>query len=466
LVAALVALRVFRGDRVVARSVAGAAAVALALSLIGWCCGAPHLSVLVASAVALIALVVSSFAARSMQGGSLPYAPFFALLAGATAGSLTIAVASDLRVLAAAWIVTGLFASGLLGAARGRSAARHWALRHLAIERIGDLAWVVLLVTTWRTYHTFDLATLSRLAAPSDATTIIAVALVIAGISRSALVPFHDWLPNSMEAPTSVSAFMHAGIVNGAGVLLAKTATLIVSAPAALTLAAVVGGVTAALGATIALVRPETKRRLGWSTVAQMGFMVLQCGCGAFAAAVVHLVAHGGYKSAAFLGAAGSIADHKRARFAVACPPQPINAAFLAIASLAPATLGVALAAFVLRDRLVELPAVAMVLAIAWATGTSAARRCVERAPTPGATTIALLVVFGAVTAYLVCVVGIDAWLGAALPHFTFAPVTGIVAALVFAFGVCEGLGFRAPAPDVLYTLALTEGRATHMEPT
>ncbi len=464
LVALLVALRIVRGERAVAGCVAGSAAVALALSLIALGSGAQHLAVLVASAVALIALIVSSFAARSMQGGSVPYAPFLALLAAATAGSLTIAVASDLRVLAAAWIATGLCASGLVGAARERIAARRVALRHLAIERVGDVAWLVVLVATWQRYHTFDLVTLSRLSTPSDATTLIAIALVIAGISRSALVPFHAWLPNSMEAPTTVSAFMHAGIVNGAGVLLAKTAPIIVAAPAALIIAALLGGITAALGATIATVRPEIKRRLGWSTVAQMGFMVLQCGCGAFAAAVVHLVAHGGYKSVAFLGAASRIDDYHRSRFAIDSRPLRMHAAFLALASLVPPTLGVAVAAILMRGRLVEPPAAAMILAIAWATGASAARRCGESAAGAGALVAGMAIVVAAVAAYLVCVTGIDAWLGAVLPHFTFAPVTSIVAGLVLAGGLVAALGIRPPAPDLLYTLALTEGRATRME--
>ncbi len=454
-----------KADAAVARAIVGAAAVALVLALAGLVFGAPHLEVMVAAAVAFIALIVSGFAARSMQGGSIAYAPFFALLAGATAGSLTIAVATDLRILAAAWIATGLFASGLLGAARDRPAARRWALRHLAIERIGDLAWIVVLVTAWRSYHSFDLATLLRAATPSEATTIIAVGLVIAGVTRSALVPFHAWLPNSMEAPTAVSAFMHAGIVNGAGVLLAKTALLVVVAPAALTIAAVLGCVTAALGATVALVRPETKRRLGWSTVAQMGFMVVQCSCGAFAAAIVHLVAHGGYKSAAFLGAAGSIDDHKRARLVADPQPLHMHPVARAIVALAPATLGIVVAGVILRERLIALPACALVLAIAWTTGTSAARRCFERAVDSRDIITAVLATFASVTAYLVCVTGIDAWLGAALPHVTFAPVTAIVAALVVVAGLCEGFGLRPPAPDALYTLALTEGRAPRMEP-
>jgi hypothetical protein len=105
-----------------------------------------------------------------------------------------------------------------------------------------------------------------------------------------------------------------------------------------------------------------------------------------------------------------------------------------------------------------------MILAIAWATGTSATRRCVERAADFRAHIAGVLATFAAVTAYLVCVTGVDAWLGAALPHVTVAPVTAIVAAVVIAAGLCEGLGFRPPAPDVLYTLALTEGRATQMD--
>jgi hypothetical protein len=87
-----------------------------------------------------------------------------------------------------------------------------------------------------------------------------------------------------------------------------------------------------------------------------------------------------------------------------------------------------------------------------------------ERVPGAGATIVALVVVFGSVTAYLVCVTAIDAWLGAALPHFTFMPVTAIVAGLVLTCGLFEGLGVRPRATDRLYTLALTEGRATRME--
>jgi hypothetical protein len=118
-----------------------------------------------------------------------------------------------------------------------------------------------------------------------------------------------------------------------------------------------------------------------------------------------------------------------------------------------------------LRERLAALPACAMILSIAWTTGTSAARRCVERAAHSRARIAAVLVTFASVTAYLVCVTGLDAWLGTELPHVTFAPVATIVAILMVAAGLCEGLGVRPPVPDLLYTLALTEGRAPRMEP-
>ena len=463
LAAVLVALRFVRQEAAVARCVVAATLAAVASIAVASVVGAPPITAVVAITIGIIASVVSAFAARSMQGGSVSYARFFALLAAATAGSLLIAISSDLRLLAAAWIATGFCTSGLL-AVPNNAAARSWAIRHLAVERIGDLAWIVVLLLTWRTYHTFDLRALAHAVVLNDATTGIAVALVVAGASRSALVPFHRWLPNSMEAPTAVSAFMHAGLVNGAGVLLAKTAFIIVLAPIALTIAALLGGITAALGATIALVRPETKRRLGWSTVAQMGFMVLQCGCGAFAATIVHLVAHGGYKSAAFLGAAASIDAHRPSLVRGDGRPRSDNPAALGIMALLPATLGVAVAWVILRDRLLDMPAATMVIAIAWAAGTSGARRGAAAARGFGARFLALAAMACAVCVYLVCMTELDAWLGPALPHVTFAPVSAIVTGVVIAAGLFAGLGVRPRMPDAVYALALVEGRATPLE--
>jgi NADH:ubiquinone oxidoreductase subunit 5 (subunit L)/multisubunit Na+/H+ antiporter MnhA subunit len=455
LAAALIALRLVRGDAAVARLATGAAALALLAGAVR--CASDPLGGFIATAVAAIALIVTCYATRALSGSSVPFARFFTLIATATAGALSAAVATDLRVLAAAWIVTGLATSGLLGVAP-RPAAQFWARRQLLAERAGDVAWIAILAIAWHAYGTFDLAALGRAAAAGSPPVALAFAIVVAGAIRSALVPLHSWLPNSMEAPTPVSAFMHAGVVNGAGVLFAKTAFVLAAAPAALGAAALLGGATALTGAVVALVRPEAKRRLGWSTVAQMGFMVLQCGCGAFAAAVVHLAAHGCYKSTAFLGVGGSIEEHRAARLSPDVRA-PLGGAAHAAWSLLPATLGVIGAALLLGGRLTALPAAAMVVAIAWAAGVCAARGAELRA-TDGGTRARLAGAIGlGVAAYLAAVAGLDAWLGAQLPHLTVGAPTAIVAVVALVAGLLAGLGLRAPASDALYAVALGEGR-------
>jgi hypothetical protein len=457
LAAALIAFRAARSDAAIARVTAGATVIALAAAIVA--CQVDRLGGFVACAVAAIALIVVGYASRSLQGSTVPYARFFSRISAATAASLTVAVASDVRVLAAGWIATGLATSALLDVVPGRPAARRWARRHLAVERIGDVAWIVILIVAFRTYGTFDLAALGHAASLVAPPVGLALAIVVAGAVRSAIVPFHGWLPNSMEAPTPVSAFMHAGLVNGAAVLFVKTASIVAGAPAALAIAALLGGLTAAIGATIALVRPESKRRLGWSTVAQMGFMVLQCGCGAFAAAVIHLVAHGGYKSAAFLGVAGSIDANARSR------RHPAHAAVSqrfaqALTSFVPPTLGIVLACIAVRDHLAGLPAAALVIALAWTTGVCAARGVAECALPMRPRLVAGATIAASVVAYVAAVVALDAWLGNALPRATFAPAAIVATLIVAAAGVLEGAGFRPRGSDVLYTLALTEGRA------
>jgi NADH:ubiquinone oxidoreductase subunit 5 (subunit L)/multisubunit Na+/H+ antiporter MnhA subunit len=454
----LVLLNAAGGSAALARVAAGGIVAALLLSLAGLA-GPDRLGAFVACAVAAIAAIVVGYASRSMQGGSVPYARFFATIAAATAGSLFIATAADLRVLAAAWVVTGWSTSALLASASDRPAAQRWARRHAGIDAVGTVAWIAILLLAAHAYGSYDLAAIARAAGAAPAPLALALAIVVAGATRSALVPFHTWLPNSMEAPTPVSAFMHAGLVNGAGILFAKTAFVLAGAPAALTAAALLGAATAALGATIALVRPESKRRLGWSTVAQMGFMVLQCGCGAFAGAIVHLVAHGGYKSSAFLGVPGSIVANATARRRTVrtVGHHPV---VLAAAGLAPPAIGVLAAGALAGHALATLPAAGLVVALAWTAGVCAARALAERALDVGARLVGVGLIALAVAAYLLAVVALDAWIGGGLPRLTFVPATVIAAALVVLAGILEGCGIRPRGGDTLYTLALVEGRA------
>ena len=129
--------------------------------------------------------------------------------------------------------------------------------------------------------------------------------LVGAALTKSAQAPFHTWLPETLEAPTPVSALMHAGLINGGGVLLLHFAPLLGREPAALVILTLVGSLTTVIGVLAMWAQPADKRILAWSTVSQMGFMMVQLGLAMFPAALLHLLGHGVYKARAFLRASG-----------------------------------------------------------------------------------------------------------------------------------------------------------------
>ena len=134
-----------------------------------------------------------------------------------------------------------------------------------------------------------------------------ALLLLIAAAARCALPPFAGWLLSSMTAPTPVSALMHAGLVNAGGFLLIRFAPVFEAAPIARAAAVAIGLVAALYGVGVMSVRPDIKRSLAGSTVSQMGFMIMSCGLGAYAAALWHIVAHGLFKAWLFLGSGSSV---------------------------------------------------------------------------------------------------------------------------------------------------------------
>ncbi|RQW82652.1 MAG: hypothetical protein EHM62_03210, partial [Methylococcus sp.] len=143
----------------------------------------------------------------------------------------------------------------------------------------------------------------------------IGLLLVFGAALKSAQFPFHSWLPEVMETPTPVSALMHAGIINAGGFLIVRMSPVMVLSPTALNVLAVIGAVTALFGSLVMLTQTSIKKSLAFSTVGQMGFMMLQCGLGAFSSAMLHIVAHGLYKAHAFLSS-GSIIDLAKAAWA------------------------------------------------------------------------------------------------------------------------------------------------------
>jgi NAD(P)H-quinone oxidoreductase subunit 5 len=172
---------------------------------------------------------------------------------------------------------------------------------------------IIAIVLIYLEFGTLDFAALFASVKTLDETTtgltVACFLLVIGAITKSAQFPLHTWLPLTMETPTPVSALMHAGIVNAGGYLVIRTSPLLAETPAALTTLAVIGGVTACFGAVVMITQSGVKNALAYSTIAQMGFMMLQCGLGAFSAAMLHIVAHSLYKAYAFLSSGSVITE-------------------------------------------------------------------------------------------------------------------------------------------------------------
>ncbi|MFM8552558.1 MAG: NADH-quinone oxidoreductase subunit L [Nitrospiraceae bacterium] len=187
------------------------------------------------------------------------------------------------------------------------------AFRTFTILRIGDVAFLAGIVLAHWLYGTLEFPDLFAAAAQSTATvsllpgidcsgaTAVTVLLLIGGVSKSAQFPLHIWLPRYLYAPTPVTALLHAGIINAGGFLINRLAPLFGLSSTTLHIAFVIGTLTAVLGATMMLAQNDIKNMLGFSTIGQMGYMVMECGLGAFALAVFHLIAHGLFKATVFL---------------------------------------------------------------------------------------------------------------------------------------------------------------------
>ena len=189
------------------------------------------------------------------------------------------------------------------------------AFRTFIMLRVGDVAFLSGIVLAYGLYGTLDLQQLFIRAAESQtllslwpgggleisAATAITLLIFIGAMSKSAQFPLHGWLPESLYAPTPVHALLHAGIINAGGFLLNRLAPLYGLSSATLHVVFAVGLLTALLGACMMLTQNDIKKTLGYSTIGQMGYMIMECGLGAFALAVFHLIAHGLFKATIFL---------------------------------------------------------------------------------------------------------------------------------------------------------------------
>ena len=222
-----------------------------------------------------------------------------------------VVTTNHVLILALAWTATSLALHRLLTFFGDRPAAVVAAHKKFIVSRVADLFMLMAAGLLFYAFGTLQIDHLGKLAAASPQLPLAAQAavLLIAGSAflKCAQLPFHGWLIQVMEAPTPVSALLHAGVVNLGGFVLMRYASLVNEVPAAQVLLVVAGTVTAVLAALVMTTRISVKVMLAWSTCAQMGFMLMQCGLGAWEMALLHLVAHSLYKAHAFLGAGGAV---------------------------------------------------------------------------------------------------------------------------------------------------------------
>lgn len=228
-----------------------------------------------------------------------------------TLGSVILLILSNsLIMLAFAWIATSLFLHQLLLFYPERPRALRAARKKFLFARLGDTALIGGAVCLFVQTGTTDITSINSVAHEGNGSilfTASAILLAAAAILKSAQFPFHGWLVEVMEAPTPVSALLHAGVINAGGFLLIRFSDVMVGAPGVLAVLVLIGGFTALFASIVMLTQPAVKTSLAWSTIAQMGFMILQCGLALFPLALLHILAHSLYKAHAFLSSGSAV---------------------------------------------------------------------------------------------------------------------------------------------------------------
>ena len=367
-----------------------------------------------------------------------------------TASSAVMVTATAPVGIGVGWTGAGIALCALLATYWHLPAARDGVRRTAIAFVIGDVAlWSAIGLVT------LDASADGKLAA------VAAVLIVTAALSRSAQIPFHRWLPATLAAPTPVSALLHAGAVNAGALLLVRLHPVYDTAVAS-ALAILAGTATLLYGAAVMLAKPDVKGALAHSTMAQMGFMILTCGLGLWAAAVIHLVAHGFYKATLFLSSGSAIAGLRRD----AAVPHDIAATGRG-RTLA-ATLSAALPTGALLTALAVIPAAPAdhaaeyaLLIFAWVTGAAATWGWLRRRPGLGGAAVAASFLVPAAVAYLGLIRAVGHFLEPALPAPSGPSTTVwvVVAATVTLLAAVATLRYRSGGlHGAIYTRVLTAG--------
>jgi len=273
--------------------------------------------------VTLVSSLVHLYSIGYMHGDR-GYDRFFAYLGLFTFSMLMLVLSNNFLQLYLFWEAVGLCSYLLIAHWYERRSACTAATKAFVVNRVGDFGFGVGILLIFRTFGALDYHTVFGMAPAVTGVTVnllrplvgasgahwdvgvltlISLLLFAGAVGKSAQLPLHTWLPDAMEGPTPISALIHAATMVTAGVfLVARVSPLLSLSPAAMAVVATVGGVTAFFAATIAVTQTDIKRVVAYSTISQLGYMMLGCGVGAYGAGIFHLLTHGAFKALLFLG--------------------------------------------------------------------------------------------------------------------------------------------------------------------
>jgi NADH-quinone oxidoreductase subunit L len=263
---------------------------------------------LIDSLSAIMLVVVTSVSAFiqiysiGYMHGEKRYPWYFAALSLFTASMLGLVLAPNFVQLYITWELVGLCSYLLIGFWFEKKSAADAAKKAFIVTRIGDIGFLIGIILIYYNVGSLDMSTVFAAKFLPAVATTISLLLFCGAVGKSAQFPLHVWLPDAMEGPTPVSALIHAATMVAAGVyLVARTYPLFSMSATALQVVAIVGAITAFMAATIAVATADIKRILAYSTISQLGYMMVGLGVGAYSAAVFHLMTHAFFKALLFL---------------------------------------------------------------------------------------------------------------------------------------------------------------------
>jgi len=291
----------------------------LETALIGWgdiglSLRLDSVSVLMFTMIALIGFIVVRYSLNYLDGDDRQGA-FIGRLAATIASVQLLVLSGNLGILFLSWVLTSVSLHRLLVFYKERPGAIVSARKKFIVARLGDACLLAAVILLYNQFGTGNLEVIFKslqnaiaTGQPPNGIESVAGLLAAAALLKSAQFPTHGWLVEVMETPTPVSALLHAGLLNAGPFLIIRMAYVMDASTYASMVLIVFGGFTALFASVVFLTQTSVKTALAYSSIAHMGFSLMTCGMGAYAASMLHLVAHSFYKAHSFLSS-GSIID-------------------------------------------------------------------------------------------------------------------------------------------------------------